>query len=563
MFTTMMKRLAQRARSARLRSSIAQFRSNKRGNVAVITALCCLPLIAAVGCVIDYTTASLVKTKLQAAADAAALATVSVNSSVITTAKGMSGNGNVSGGSTFATNFFNANLNASPANVGYTNLTPSATVSVSGTKMTATVSFTAKVPTYFMGVMGFSNTNISGSSTASYTMPTYINFYLMLDVSGSMSFPSTQAEQARLMAVNPDNLQGSPGYPQGCQFACHFSAQGACGQNAPSNPYQGPIPSTTSATNNGGGYCQGFIISRLGTTPATIPTPTSPNPNNNITNGNYVNWNNSQVTSCPTDGTTSCIQLRADAVGYAVTTLLSTASAAEQVSNQYKVGLFPFIQYLYGCTSVTPCSASNAYVPLTTNLTGSTITNAAANLASLLDTGTNSDLGSGGTHFENALASMNSAIPSSAIGTGAGSSNAVPYIFIVTDGSQDYQTQSTGNWGSQNWSTTSAVPYQNSATTIPPNSVTTTDYCTNIKNRGITIAILYIPYQPIADPSTIFNDEDGYANSNIPPVSNNIPTALQKCASPNFYYTANTPADINSALLSMFQQAVNTAHITN
>jgi Flp pilus assembly protein TadG len=563
MFTTMMKRLAQRARSARLRSSIAQFRSNKRGNVAVITALCCLPLIAAVGCVIDYTTASLVKTKLQAAADAAALATVSVNSSVITTAKGMSGNGNVSGGSTFATNFFNANLNASPANVGYTNLTPSATVSVSGTKMTATVSFTAKVPTYFMGVMGFSNTNISGSSTASYTMPTYINFYLMLDVSGSMSFPSTQAEQARLMAVNPDNLQGSPGYPQGCQFACHFSAQGACGQNAPSNPYQGPIPSTTSATNNGGGYCQGFIISRLGTTPATIPTPTSPNPNNNITNGNYVNWNNSQVTSCPTDGTTSCIQLRADAVGYAVTTLLSTASAAEQVSNQYKVGLFPFIQYLYGCTSVTPCSASNAYVPLTTNLTGSTITNAAANLASLLDTGTNSDLGSGGTHFENALASMNSAIPSSAIGTGAGSSNAVPYIFIVTDGSQDYQTQWTGNWGSQNWSSTSAVPYQNSATTIPPNSVTTTDYCTNIKNRGITIAILYIPYQPIADPSTIFNDEDGYANSNIPPVSNNIPTALQKCASPNFYYTANTPADINSALLAMFQQAVNTAHITN
>jgi Flp pilus assembly protein TadG len=558
MFTTMMKRLAQRARSARLRSLIVQFRSNKRGNVAVITALCCLPLIAAVGCVIDYTTASLVKTKLQAAADAAALATVSVNSSVITTA-----NGNVSGGSTFATNFFNANLNASPANVGYTNLTPSATVSVSGTKMTATVSFTAKVPTYFMGVMGFSNTNISGSSTASYTMPTYINFYLMLDVSGSMSFPSTQAEQARLMAVNPDNLQGSPGYPQGCQFACHFSAQGACGQNAPSNPYQGPIPSTTSATNNGGGYCQGFIISRLGTTPATIPTPTSPNPNNNITNGDYVNWDNSQVTSCPTAGTTSCIQLRADAVGYAVTTLLSTAASAEQVTNQYQVGLFPFIQYLYGCTSVTPCSASNAYVPLTTNLTGSTITNAAANLASLLDTGANSNLGSGGTHFENALASMNSAIPTSAIGTGAGSSNAVPYIFIVTDGSQDYQTQWTGNWGSQNWSYSSAVPYQNSATTIPPNSVTTTDYCTNIKNRGITIAILYIPYQPIADPSTIFNDEDGYANSNIPPVSNNIPTALQKCASPNFYYTANTPADINSALLAMFQQAVNTAHITN
>src|SRR5580658_4875488 len=417
MFTTMMKRLAQRARSARLRSLIVQFRSNKRGNVAVITALCALPLIASVGCVIDYTTASLVKTKLQAAADAAALATVSVNSSVVTTAKGMSSGGTVSGGSTFATNFFNANLNASPANVGYTNLTPSATVSVSGTKMTATVSFTAKVPTYFMGVMGFANTNISGSSTASYTMPTYINFYLMLDVSGSMSFPSTAAEQARLMAVNPDNLLGSPGYPQGCQFACHFSAQGACAQTG--NPvHQGPIPAVGQPSNpSPGGYCQGFLISRLGTTPTSFTPPPSPNQNNNTYWGNNVNWSNTPVTSCPTAGTTSCIQLRADAVGYAVTTLLSTASAAEQVSNQYQVGLYPFIQYLYGCTSVTPCSASNAYVPLTTNLTGSTITNAAANLASLLDTGTNSDLGSGGTHFENALSSMNSAITS--VGTGA------------------------------------------------------------------------------------------------------------------------------------------------
>jgi Flp pilus assembly protein TadG len=540
MFTTTMKRFAQRAQSARLLSLIAQFRSNKRGNVAVITALCCLPLIAAIGCVVDYTTASLVKTKLQAAADAAALATVSVNSSVVTTAKSMSSSGAVSGGSTFATNFFNANLNASPANVGYTNLTPTATVSLSGTKMTANVSFTAKVPTYFMGVMGFANTNISGSSTASYTMPTYINFYLMLDVSGSMSFPSTAAEQARLMAVNPDNLLGSPGYSQGCQFACHFSAQGACPQTG--NPvHQGPIPAVGQASNpSPGGYCQGFLISRLGTTPTSFTSGT-----NNSTNGNSVNWNGSQVTSCPSPGTTSCIQLRADAVGYAVTTLLSTASAAEQVTNQYRVGLYPFIQNLY------------SYVPLTTNLTGSTITNAASTLATLLDTGDNSNLGSGGTHFENALSSMNSLI--SSVGTGTGSSNALPYVFIITDGSEDYQTQWQGNWSSQNWSSSGAVPYQNSSAVIPPNSVTTTDYCTNIKNRGITIAILYIPYQPIQDPSTIFNDEDGYANSNIA----NIPAALQTCASSNFFYTANTPADINSALLAMFQQAVNTAHITN
>jgi hypothetical protein len=95
---------------------------------------------------------------------------------------------------------------------------------------------------------------------------------------------------------------------------------------------------------------------------------------------------------------------------------------------------------------------------------------------------------------------------------------------------------------------------------MPPNSVTSTNYCTTLKNRGITIAILYIPYQPIQDPNPSFaNAEDTYANNNIP----NIPGALQSCASPNFFYTANSPADIDSALVTMFEQAVSTAHVTN
>ncbi len=110
-----MNRLAQGAHFARMRALIADFRSNKRGNVAVISALAALPLIAAVGCVIDYTTASHDQDQAAGGRRRGSLATVSVNSSVIATAKGMSSNGTVSGGSTFATNFFNANLSTSPA----------------------------------------------------------------------------------------------------------------------------------------------------------------------------------------------------------------------------------------------------------------------------------------------------------------------------------------------------------------------------------------------------------------------------------------------------------------
>jgi hypothetical protein len=246
--------------------------------------------------------------------------------------------------------------------------------------------------------------------------------------------------------------------------------------------------------------------------------------------------------------------LRADAVGYAVNALLSTAAASEQaagISNQFKVGLYPFIQNLY------------TYFALTSSITGSstssgTINYAAAQLANLLDTGQNASLGSGGTHFENALSSMNSLITS--VGTGGSSSNALPYVFLITDGSQDYQTQSGGNWGSQNWTSNTTVPNQNSATIMPPNSESTTDYCQTMKKRGITVAVLYIPYQPIQNPNSSFaSNEDGYANSNIA----NIPASLQACASTNFFYTANTPADITSALITMFEQAVSTAHVSN
>src|SRR5579863_6578457 len=185
-----MRKLARGARLAQLRSLVSNFRLNKRGNVAVITALATLPMVAAVGCVIDYTSASMIKTKLQAAADAATLAAVSLNSTVITTAKAMSGTGTVSGGSTFVTNFFNANLTSAPETTGYNSLTPTATVTLSGTTVTATLSYTAESPTYFMGIMGVHNIALTGTSTATYTLPTYIDFYMMLDVSGSMSFPS-------------------------------------------------------------------------------------------------------------------------------------------------------------------------------------------------------------------------------------------------------------------------------------------------------------------------------------------------------------------------------------
>jgi Flp pilus assembly protein TadG len=592
---------------ARVCRFILDFRSNKRGNTAIMFALSAIPVVAAIGCVVDYSYASMIKTKLQAAADAAAVATVSNNSPISATAKSMTGNGAVSGGSTYVQNFFGSDTTA------FSGVSDTGTVTKSGMTVTATLTYSYNVPTTFLKVIGYSNIALSGSSTASVTLATYISFYLMLDVSGSMSFPSTTAEQVRLMSVNPDNLHptNSPpnsGYPQGCQFACHWASQNTACQNTTNpqtstpGPWQGSWPPAPQQYTNAafpissqwpsgypGGYCMGFLISRLGTTPAyptncvpgnETPPPTNTNdstapakpsghiPGTSSTSypsgcGQYVNWTNPQVTSCANPGTTSCIQLRADAVGYAVTALLNQAQLTETytgISNQFSVGLYPFIVNL--CTSA--AGSSNACsVGQTTSLTGSTITSFAQDLASLLDNGgtgsANSTLGSGGTHFENALSSMNSFITS--VGTGGSATSTLPYVFIVTDGSQDYQTHSgsSGAWGSENWTANGSVPYQNSATVIPPNSQQSTDYCGAMKTRGITVAVLYIPYETIQDANSAFaNDEDGYANNNI----QNIPAALQACASPNFYYTASTPQDIQSALVQMFQQSLITAHVS-
>ena len=89
-------------------------------------------------------------------------------------------------------------------------------------------------------------------------------------------------------------------------------------------------------------------------------------------------------------------------------------------------------------------------------------------------------------------------------------------------------------------------------------TINNTDWCASMKNRGVTIAVLYIPYQPIQNPNSAFaNSEDTYANNNI----SSIPGALQSCASPNFYFTAMTPADITAALKQMFQQSLISAHV--
>jgi Flp pilus assembly protein TadG len=562
--------------ATRLTALISRFGRDRRGNIAIIFAFALLPVLSAIGCATDYSLASRMKAKMQSAADAAAVASISENSAGYIAATKMTSDGSVSVGVTDAQNIFNGNIPASGN--GYTGnpLKTAPTVIKTGSKLTSVVTFTAQVPTVFMNVAGFSSLTISGSSTASSSLPLYLDFYLTLDVSGSMGLPSTPAEALRMQAINPDNWVQ---YRSGCTLACHFAPQKSACVDPPVTPPAAPAANPPTNSNysqqyNTNNYCMGYVYSRLSQSALAKlinSTPTQVIPNqvipkqvpglpvamlpglntslngspNSLVTGNTASlpYSLGAATSCPTDGTDACIQLRLDAVGYAVNQLFQTANADEKITGQFRIGLYPFIQSLY-----------STYFPLTTSINGdptnsSTINYAAANLAQLLDTNMNSNLGSGGTHIDTALTSINTLITS--VGDGSAFNKTVPYVFLVTDGAQDPQIKGVpnGSWSGSNHATT----LDNQGTTSPIPS------CAALKNRGIIVSVLYIPYQKINPVNSSFaNDEDDYANNNIP----YIPASLQSCASPGFFYTASTPGDITTALNNMFNHALTVAHIT-
>jgi Flp pilus assembly protein TadG len=547
-------------------TAITRLFRDKSGNIAIIFAIAAIPVVSAAGCAVDYSMATRMRAKLQSAADAASVAAVSMKSPGFLQAAEMTGDGTVSAGVTDADNVFDGNMNSI---TGYSNLTRTSLVTKTGVQLTSTVQFSAQVPFTFMKVLGYQSLSINGTSSSSASLPPYLDFYLALDVSGSMGLPSTAGEQARLAAVNPDNYVQ---YPTGCTLACHFQPQNSACTDSGTQGYP---------TNN---FCLGYAITRVSQSGYSflLQTKTS-NPKkqqlpSSIVTGvapYVVNYGLPQsltlpisvggggltaATSCPTAGTDGCIQLRLDAVGFAlnatqsangVSGLLELAQNKEKatgVPNEFRIGLYPFI-----------ADIDANYAPLTASINSSsttpgTINYAAANLATELDTNMNSNLGSGGTHIDNALHSINNLIAN--VGDGSTPSSTQPYVFLVTDGAQDPQSKGVpnGGWSGSNWAT---------VLTDPANSYP--NICQTLKNRNIIVSVLYIPYQTISPVNSSFaNDEDDHANSNI----SNIPASLQACASPadaggSYFYTANTPADIQSSLNAMFNHSLQTARITN
>jgi Flp pilus assembly protein TadG len=200
MFATGLAMLRRRGvhHAARRLDGLQRFRNDQRGNVAVLFGLAVVPLVLAVGAAVDYSFANSIRTKLNAVADAAALAVV--NRSALSLSKGAA--------EKMARDIFNAQ-SADLERVTIRNV--SATVTDGGNGRTAVVTYSANAPTSILGLMNVKKIKLAGKSYAASAKPTYIDFYLLLDNTPSMGVGATTADINTMVANTSDQ----------CAFACH------------------------------------------------------------------------------------------------------------------------------------------------------------------------------------------------------------------------------------------------------------------------------------------------------------------------------------------------------
>ena len=456
------------ARIRGLRDRAVRCCRDRRANVSITYAFALVPLLGVLGLGSDWYRQQSYNKRLQNAADAAAIAAITTAKAYIVANSQNSNastqaiiNGKAQALKVFATN---AGSSANTEPVTPTISFPAPTNST----YTATISYSTNMPTFFGRLPGFNTPTfpLAGSSTSSMTIGLYLDFYVAVDVSGSMGIPTTTDGQTQLAGVNPDNKSQ---YPTGCVFACHYSSY------------------------------QGYQKAR----------------DNNIA-------------------------LRIDTVGQALSSMITTAgqqASNNGIANEYRIGLYPFIVH---AVDAAPLSADFTQAQKVANALGSTYLDQGWNNSSQPTSSSGTQIGSGGTHWENLQNDISSFVKG--YGNGLSASQPKPFFFIVTDGVDNNQT----------------YPFNGSQPQVPSTSV-----CDYAKKYTFTVAVLYIPYVPISNPNSSFaGDEDDKTNALIPPQSNQVPAALQSCASPGFFFTASTPADIQNAMQTMFFQAVQSARLT-
>ena len=218
------------------------------------------------------------------------------------------------------------------------------------------------------------------------------------------------------------------------------------------------------------------------------------------------------------------VTLRIDNVVTAIQSLAATQQSAS-ASNKatYQMGLYSFDSTFHSYTNglTTPAAASTA----ASNIQIEEYYHADMNMSQ-------QSVNDADTYGVAALTKMNTIIPTPGNGTNLAGDTPKAFLFLVTDGVED--EGSNGN----------VVSVMNTAG------------CTTLKNKGVSIGVVYTTYFPVP---TYFPYQDY-----VQPIQSNIGPNLQGCASsPNYYIEVNTNGDIGAALNTIFNNFTVNSHLVN
>ncbi|MBE1528599.1 hypothetical protein GGC65_003055 [Sphingopyxis sp. OAS728] len=568
---------------------LSRLKADQKGGVYMIMGFAIIPLTFILGFGVDYARAMSLQTKLNAAADAAALAAVAP--AMILQSNGQS--------RTAATNMFNAQASLE---TGYEDLVVNPVVTEGssasggagavGYLRKATVSYRAKSINMFGGILGVDTLTVSGISSASAAQPPNVDFYLVMDNSPSMLLPSTSDGITRIINATKNTTDTS--LPNGCAFACHMQAshtdniyiKDTNGRHIllSTNYYTANSPKknvfyrwdkankrlydsndsamNTSTTKNGVTTTVTYSLDNFDNSTVVIKKSTKVGNSAATTvdldsgywaDGYWLTHNYGLIYGSPAK-----IVLRKDDVVSAATQLIPfAANQATQYQVTYRAQMFSFDWKK--STNGTAVQTLNALTNV--NSYGS-------NFSSLFPGDDywwkNSEPTKGVSNDDRAtdvtgmLTVMNNINTIPAAGTGAPGAVPQKILFIISDGMLDQPANSNGSgryFG----------PLRDSDLTL----------CTAIKAKGIKIAVLYTKYLP----ESLVGD--AWSQSNIAPFlppppspyargnagsSDQVLTKLQSCASVGtngapLVQTVTANDNITTALQQLFSTALQTARL--
>ena len=498
----------------RLFAGFGRLIRDRRANVALIAGITIIPMVFTIGLGIDYSRAMRLRTKLNAAADSAALAAVTAPMMQNSSASAQAA----------ATAMFTSQVSGLSGLVFDASTGLTVTISTSGTLnngRSVVVTYQAQSTNFFASVLGAQTLPIKGSSQSDATKAPYINFFLVLDTSPSMLLPSTSDGLNKIRAATSTSFLTG-----GCAYACH-------NQNAHlDNIYIRDSTGKDIYLDTAGAW---WAVTRINnnkiyaknTSGVEIQVGTT-------TTGQYADgfWLTRNYGALYGG---SSLELRLDSEQAAAQELIpfaQTMAANNHVT--YKLQLYSFG---YGAptkltaTMTDVASLTTASVP---NLAGLQ-TNYYQNNCPTSSV-CNSDQS---TEFATMFTSMNTAMPSP--GDGSTATTPQQVMFIVTDGMSDESLS-----GSRNNRELQASHL---------------DQCDAIKARGIRIAILYTEYLPESLTG------DSWSQTNVAPYLGNVEPALRQCASTGsdgsaLFYKVTTDQSITAALSELFALTVQSAHLS-